>query len=250
MKKYLNIVSSITLMMIILVSCAKSKVQQLKDNISQFNTECPVHAGIGDLQYVSYDEKANMVTFNFVIDADYDDLFDGFGINKNDALPLLTTNQMKPMVEMLVDVDAGLEFIYKSSVRDEQIKVVFTPDELKEANNSGKSNEQSYEEYVANIVAQNNQQCPVEIEEGITMTGVSDDGSSIIFQCEIDENLYDLDVIKENISELKREMLNDNLVKSGGKILSSANRSLIYRYIGSISGETLDVRLTPAELCN
>ena len=91
--------------------------------------------------------------------------------------------------------------------------------------------------------------CPAEIEEGMTLIDVFDDGSNIVFLCDVDEEIYDMEVLLDNAveieNEIKSELLGDDMINTTGKYLARADRGIIYRYAGKESGLHIDVTLTP-----
>lgn len=250
MKRILNSLSALSLVFILITftGCGKSKIQQLKDGIAQFNTNAPMDLGIGQLQYVSYDEDANAVVFKFMIKSEYDDVFNTSPTTKEGMAALLTTNQMRPMVKLLAEAGVGMKWEYRSPLRDDVLSYDFSPSEIKEAMNSTKSNEESYEDFIYSIVESNNAACPVEVDEGVTMVRVYDDGQNIIFQCDVDENIYDMEYFHSLKSDIKEALLSDQLMSTIIDRLSMANRSVIYRYIGDKSGNICDIILSADDL--
>lgn len=92
----------------------------------------------------------------------------------------------------------------------------------------------------------------MEVDEGMTMVDVFDDGKNVVFVYDVDEDIYDIDVMASNYLTMKNEMKSlfktDAMFKSIGAQVSEAGYGMSYRYKGATSGKYVDVTLTPGEL--
>lgn len=99
-----------------------------------------------------------------------------------------------------------------------------------------------------------NADCPEEVDTGLILTKVFDNGTSVIYEYDTDENIYDLSefgaIMNEAKGDIKYELANDEYVIEFLKTLAPEGRSLIYRYVGNQSGETFDIVFSNRELKN
>ena len=100
-----------------------------------------------------------------------------------------------------------------------------------------------------------NKKCPVFLEEGIKTTKCYLEGENLVIEDEVDEVLYDINLIKKNQKENKPEIIEGlkNVIKTGSDPLITTcivdnNKGIIYRYIGKTSGKKADIVISPDEL--
>ena len=99
----------------------------------------------------------------------------------------------------------------------------------------------------------NSSMLPQKIEEGLTMTNMKVEGDNIVITIELDEALYTMASIKENISNMKQGMLasfeeNDPEMAAIGDLCKVSHSNLIYRTIGSKSKQIVDIKITYQEI--
>lgn len=86
---------------------------------------------------------------------------------------------------------------------------------------------------------------PERIDEGLVVTNIFKENKNIIYVCSVDENIYDLDAIKELSSEIKDEMIDelnsDSDTRELLKQVKNIDGRIIYRYKGKSTGRKVDV---------
>lgn len=100
-------------------------------------------------------------------------------------------------------------------------------------------------------VAASREDCPFEIDEGMTCTDIYLQGDNVVYLIEIDEDLYDFEYFIENKRELRETLLDDDGDEDfaeAAKLCVDNDKGMIYKLVGSYSGETVSVRISPAEL--
>ena len=97
--------------------------------------------------------------------------------------------------------------------------------------------------------------CPMEVDEGLTMTDVHISGDYVIYVYQCDEELYDADMLTERkdavkeavLAELQGQAETDKNVKAFVSALKQSQTGLIYQY--NIPGAApLDIQIEYTEL--
>lgn len=271
MKKLLTILTMLAVM-VGTAACGDSKtknkvnsaIEQLKHELEIADRQCPYNAGaIGDLISIKYLESTNEVQFYFIIN---DNLLDLDVLEKNKRLArqstklALTLQKQTPkqsetvnrMLKSMIDAGARLVYTYKSNLSGKSFNIRLSPDDLKEIYDTPSiSNLETNKLLFECNVALENSQCPLTIDEGMTITRAYDDGSNLIYECRIDEQMYDIEMLKYNESEMKKSIksvFNEPMTSRYINLCSSLDKGLIYRYNGDTSGKSVDIIFTPEEL--
>lgn len=254
MKKYFALcLLPLMALLLVLPGCADSKIETLKKEIAKYNATCPQSLGtLGRIDSVDYDEEGRFIVYNLTVNEDaieFSDL-DGFQERVRPVMPaLLSGDDAKKYVELMTDCGVGLKAVYKGSKSGGKVELEIPASEIKEMSENPLSEEESAEMIIKQTVDSNKALCPAAVEEGMTLVDVFDDGSNIVFLCDVDEEIYDMQVLSDNAveieNEIKSELLGDDMINTTGKYLARANRGIIYRYAGKESGLHIDVTLTP-----
>ena len=97
--------------------------------------------------------------------------------------------------------------------------------------------------------------CPMEVDEGLTMTDVHISGDYVVYVYQCDEELYDADMLTERkdavkeavLAELQGQAETDKNVKAFVSALKQSQTGLIYQY--NIPGAApLDIQIEYTEL--
>lgn len=94
---------------------------------------------------------------------------------------------------------------------------------------------------------------PMQIDEGLVMTGMRLEGNNIVVSVKMSEDLYDLDVLEESSSEFAISLLNE--ANAGDPELGAlfdlckiSHSGLIYRAIGSKTNRHTDVAISSEQI--
>lgn len=120
----------------------------------------------------------------------------------------------------------------------------------------GLSSCSSKEKRFNDAIEQLNAMLPMNLGNGFTMEKVSSEGDGIIYSIKCDENELDMDMIEQNkqelhdstLAQLKREKRSNKNFASLLEFCKENNKKIIYRYIGSHSGKTVDVAIEADEI--
>ena len=102
--------------------------------------------------------------------------------------------------------------------------------------------------------------CPMVIDEMTTVTDIFREEGNVVYACSVDEGIAEVsvseldmplirDVMKNAMLETLKEMNeNDDDFKEFVKLCKDAGCNIVYRYIGSESGYSMDIPIYPSEL--
>lgn len=253
MKKIFNLLM-LAVTVLSLSGCG-AKDSALKAQIESGQRHCPMNMGMaGKLTSMSYDADAHEVKFVLTLNksfADVKDLQADPEIAKESMRLSLSQGDLKKLVDMMVDADAGLKVVYKNRGSKDEFTLSFTPEDLKQIAANPMKEEESSRLLLANQIKSEKNRMPYKIDKGLIVTGIEDNGSALVYICNVDEDEYDIDMMEASRDELKdnmRKMLKDVSMKGQVKLLSGLDKGFEYKYIGETSGKQIVVAFTADEL--
>ena len=154
-------------------------------------------------------------------------------------------------LNLLVLVNRGIEYNYIGTSTRKIVKVLIEKGFLEKVINKNISPL----EQLDLLAAEERQQLPQLIENGINLVDVFFDTKSYTYVYEVDESFYSIATFRNNISKSFFKQSVEEEISSGDtellhliELLKSANIGLAYKYVGSISGHSFVIRLEPNEL--
>ncbi|MDE6006077.1 MAG: hypothetical protein K2G67_00780 [Muribaculaceae bacterium] len=253
MKKILNLML-VALTLVGLAGCG-AKDAALKAQIESGQRHCPMNMGMaGKLTSMSYDSDSHEVKFVLTLNKDFADVKDLSAdpeIAKESMRLSLSQGDLKKLLDMMVDADAGLKVVYKNRGSKDDFTLQFTPEDLKQIAANPMSEEESGRLLLANQIKSEKKRMPYKIDTGLTVTGIEDNGSALVYICNVDEDEYDIEMMENSREELKdnmRNMLKDISMSGQVKLLSGLGRGFEYRYIGETSGKEIVITFSADEL--
>ena len=98
--------------------------------------------------------------------------------------------------------------------------------------------------------------CPITAAEGMTISQITYDKVNIIYACDVDETLYDVNTLIENKAKMKEAILGyfaqsgaaDKDVKALIDLCVECRKGIVYRYVGTTTGTTCELGIGPDEL--
>lgn len=253
MKKYLYLLL-LMIMSFSMTDCGRNDAA-LKAQIESGKKHCPMNLGMaGKLTKMSYDEDNRVVKFVITLNKQISDVKD----LQNDpqtarqAMRLsLQKGNMKQLLEMMVDAEASLNITYKNNGSNDEFNLNFTADELKKILDNPMTEEETNLMLLSNQVKSEKNRMPYSIDTGLKVIDLDDSGSSLVYVCEVDEDLYDIDEMENSKDELKsnmRQMMKDPSMRQQAEILASLKKGFEYDYVGKPSGKKIVVAFTTDEL--
>lgn len=255
MKKVYSLFLLMATLAFVAVSC-KSDSDRAKNELEKMakeaNEDCPFSIGmVGEITSIEFDGQ-NLVFYasadeDFV---DLDVLEQNPELAKEGAFQSLFSNadadNTKKLMEELEKANAGLRVVYKGQTSGRTVSFTISYDELKKRSDNP-SEAMDPDEFLEQNVRVTNNQCPVAVETGIVMQEVFVEGSNVVYLYSMDEDLYDIDQMNENRSEAQallddeiRNLERDPAGKSFLDACRNAHKNIIYRYVGSASGKSVD----------
>lgn len=237
-----------------MVSCGGND-RVLKAQIESGQKHCPMNLGIaGKLTSMSYDESTHEVTFTLSLNKqvmDVNDIKKSPEIARETMRLALSQGDMKKLVDMMADADASLKVIYKNKGSKDEYDITFSADEIKEIKDNPMSEEDNHRLLLQTQIKGEQARLPYKVADGLKMVDITDQGATVVYTCEVDEDLYEVDDMGNFKEELKadmRKMLRDRTMRKQAEILSSLGKGFEYKYIGTTSGKTVNVVFTAEEL--
>ncbi|MDE6028627.1 MAG: hypothetical protein K2G23_11195 [Muribaculaceae bacterium] len=253
MKKCLNLLM-LLVMTLSLASCGGSD-KVLKAQIESGKKHCPMSLGMaGKLTSMAYDESNREVKFVITLNKHLTDIKDlqADPESARQAMRLaLQKGNMKHLLELMVDADASLNITYKNRGSKDEFTLNFSAPELKEILDNPMSEEETNKLLLQNQINSEKRRLPYRIENGLNVVGIEDNGKSLVYKCEVDEDLYDIDEMgkgKDEMKENMRKMMKDRSMRQQAEVLSSLNKGFEYDYIGKTSGKNVVVAFSSQEL--
>lgn len=227
----------------------------LKAQIESGKKHCPMSLGIaGKLTDMSYDESSHEVNFVITLNKQISDVktLQDDPSSARQAMRLsLQKGNMKKLLEMMVDANASLEITYKNRGSRDEFKLNYSAAELKEILDNPMSEEETNRLLLSNQVNSEKRRMPYTIERGLKVIDLQDNEDALVYVCEVNEDLYDIDEMENSRDELKanmRQLLKDPAMRQQAEILSSLGKGFEYDYIGKSSGKKVAVAFTSDEL--
>lgn len=235
-------------------ACQLSKTERLKREIEVADDDCPIELGMmGSITGIAYDSELSLV--DITIELSDVSVLNGLKANRNlshKALLLsFSRGEAKKLLEMVAEAGAGIEFKFTTDSSNRSFTINLSHSDVRDAIENPLTEDEASRLLIETQVMMENARCPYSVGEGLTMTRVFDDGSSIVYCCTVDENIYDMDIMAKNLAGMKDnigELFEDPVMNSQGALLSGQNKGFVYRYIGSRTGKMADIRFSPADI--
>lgn len=248
----------ITVLTMSMMSCQK-KGAKLIAAAEEANKECPISAGeIGEMTSITSDGKVLTLTFslneNLVKVEQLKETPEQLKQSAK-AMAKAATGETKELFTLLKEERAGLKIVYVGNKSGQSVSVSLTYDELmdttKEGDNS--SAKDNAEEMLQTQVKLTKNQMPLTIEKGLTITDINIKGLYVVYDVEVDEDLYSVETMSENADDIKASMMenlktDDVSMRTFVKACKTANRGIAYCYIGNNSGEKCLIKIKADEL--
>ncbi len=157
------------------------------------------------------------------------------------------------LMDKLLDENVGIKYIINQSKLN-GFECQMNPTEIRKFRDEFKLNphEALYGLIKLNIEA-DQEQLPMEIDEGMVMTAYKLEGDNIVITMVLDENLYEIDAFEENEEIIKESMMEEGVNDPDSKALLDlckvSHTGLIYRMVGSITKRHVDVKLSSDYIC-
>ncbi|HJD75336.1 MAG TPA: hypothetical protein K8W04_04670 [Bacteroides reticulotermitis] len=247
------LLSALSLFMI-LVGCQQSK---LKEAIENANKQCPITLGeTGEISSIVYDGQNVIYTLSInealtdmeALKANPESLKTSIMLMLQDP-----TTDTKDLFTLMVQSKAGLHVTYIGKDSGSKLTCELTHDELK---GTLDTQVDSPENDLANLKSHleiASRELPIQVNKDTRLEEVQLTDKSVIYVSHIDEAGYSLSKIKDSSIAIKRNII--ETLSTAGQATHvfinncvSCDRDIIYRYVGSQSGDHYDVTISIPEL--
>lgn len=254
MKKCLNL---LMLMVVALAFAGCAGDSALKMQIESGQKHCPMNLGMaGKLTSMSYDDKEHMVKFVLSLNknvADVNDIKNDPETSREAMRLALSKGDMNKLLKMMVDAEAGLQVVYKNRGSKDEYVLDFSAAQLKDIYNNPMDENAVNKLMLTNQIKSERRRIPYTIDRGLKVTDIQDNGTNLVYVCEVDEDLYEIDDMANGKEELKqnmKKMLKDKAMRQQAEMLAALNKGFQYNYVGKPSGKTIVVEFSAYELAD
>ncbi len=262
MKQALKIIGCIFLVLIVIGNIVKlvakpSYENSIETQVKRANRDCPIPVanGIGQVTSITFEDNSLTYRINYLpghvnIDA--------FKKNPDAARAMFYLSfvclqaqgsYVEKMMTELVSNGIGLKIVVSDGA-GEQFTSTMTPEYIARMKREVSLNpSEALHEALELKLAIETTGLPMQIDEGMVMTGMKLEDNNIVVTVKMSEELYDLNVLNESSAELAASMLDE--ANSGDPELGAlfdlckiSHSGLIYRVIGSKTGRLVDMVLS------
>ena len=252
MKKLLFLFAVMAMLFMGLVACSpKSRLDLIA---KEANKMCPIPVeGVGTIEKIEF--NGTDIVYWCVVDDDEIDI-DVLARNEQETKAFMlqefiTPNaDIKEMIDAIKPAGAGIAFGYSSKLTGKQVTFHLSIEEI-EAVYNNPSALITPEKNLEMQVAIADREFPQTVEEGMVVTRVYLDEDYVVYEYEMDEEIYDMDLMESNRSEMMaslRDTEGDADVIEFQSDCKKAGKGLSYRYVGNSSGKMVRFDIPASEL--
>ena len=234
---------------------ANDDVALLRQETEAAARQCPINMGMmGEITDINYVEKAKEVQIFCSVNSsliDLNVLRENRQATINNVKLTMSSDESKALVRMMIKAGAALAFTYRNNMDNQSLTVTLSVNDLKDILYNPMTDEDKYRMILGNQIAIETARCPYSVAPGMEMTRVVDEGDKLVYECSVDESIYNMSAIRSAVPQMKQNMysiFSDPTVKAQLVMLSTLGMGMVYRYYGSSTGETTEVVFTPAEI--
>ena len=265
MKKVLKITGIVFVCLMILGNIARMVTRPMYENsfaaqVARANRDCPIPVALGNGAVTAIHLEKGYLTYYLSYDNPFYNLMSSVDQKKVKEALLMCflcvngqgNNQGNVLMDKLVEENCGLRIVISNSAKGkfECSATVHDIQTLRKKFDLD-PHEALYSLLSLSMEAEK-VNLPMKIEEGITLTDYGLDGENIIITAEMDEYLYSIDQLNENIGAVKSSILEDGINDADSRALYDlckvSHTGLIYRYVGNLTHKNCDVFISSDEI--
>jgi hypothetical protein len=265
MKKVLKITGIVFVCLMILGNIARMVTRPMYENsfaaqVARANRDCPIPVALGNGAVTAIHLEKGYLTYYLSYDNPFYNLMSSVDQKKVKEALLMCflcvngqgNNQGNVLMDKLVEENCGLRIVISNSAKG-KFECSATVQDIQTLRKKFDINphEALYSLLLLSMEAEK-VNLPMKIEEGITLTDYGLDGENIIITAEMDEYLYSIDQLNENIGAVKSSILEDGINDADSRALYDlckvSHTGLIYRYVGNLTHKNCDVFISSDEI--
>ena len=266
MKKAFKIIGGIFLALIVIGNIAKlvakpSYENSIESQIKRANRDCPIPVANGIGQVTSITLEDNSLTYRIDYRPGHVNI-DAFENNPDATRAMFYLSfvclqaqgsYVEKMMNELVSKGLGLKIVVSDGT-GEQFSSVMTPEYISKMKHEVSLNpSEALHEALKLKLDIETTGLPIQIDEGMVMTGMQLEGNNIVVSVDMSEDLYDLDILEESSTELAMSLLSE--ANAGDPELGAlfdlckvSHSGLVYRAIGSKTNRHVDMGLSSEQI--
>lgn len=266
MKKAIKIIGGIFLALIVIGNIAKlvakpSYENSIESQIKRANRDCPIPVANGIGQVTSITLEDNSLTYRIDYRPGHVNI-DAFENNPDATRAMFYLSfvclqaqgsYVEKMMNELVSKGIGLKIIVSDGT-GEQFSSVMTLEYISKMKHEVSLNpSEALHEALKLKLDIETTGLPIQIDEGMVMTGMQLEGNNIVVSVDMSEDLYDLDILEESSTELAMSLLSE--ANAGDPELGAlfdlckvSHSGLVYRAIGSKTNRHVDMGLSSEQI--
>ena len=233
----------------------------VRSQIRMANASCPIPLanGVGCVSSITL--EGNLVTYMISFQNDYYQAIERAVTNERGKEALLLSTFLlnaqngkgDMMTELLINEGLGVKLIIESLSSSKHFECSLTADEFKTERAKIDMNPQEAMKRCLDIQVEiTSAALPMEIDEGMTMTGYRLIDETIITTIVVDENLYSISQMTSNKPLIKEAMLEEGIKDPSSKatldLCKISHTGLRYHIVGNLSHQSFDVDITSQEI--
>ncbi len=239
---------------VVMCSCGGKSNSNLKKAVAELNNMCPIDYGNGvKLVNTQYDESRNEVTMTLTSsdgNLDIATLNSNAAIMKKQMCMAFSQDKENAWLVELANAGASFKVVFKTMPSGKSAVLTFTPEEVKKIVKGNVNVSQSdMAQGLDTWVAMQNQVCPQDLGDGISITQVVRDGNNVVMYVQVDNenmdylrsNAGDIDAAK---GEILAELAGDGVVR----LMVSNGAGYVYRFFVDDPTDCVDIEFTVDEL--
>ena len=265
MKKTLKIIGIVIVCLMVLGNIAKMVTRPMYENsfaaqVARANRNCPIPVALGNGAITAIHLENGYLTYYLSYDNPFYNLMSSVDQKKvNEALLMCFlclngqgSNQGNVLMDKLMEENCGLRIVISNSAKG-KFECSATVQDIQTLRKKFDldPHEALYSLLSLSMEAEK-VNLPMKIEEGITLTDYGLDGDNIVITAEMDEYLYSIDQLSENIGAVKSSILEDGINDADSRALYDlckvSHTGLIYRYVGNLTHKNCDVFISSDEI--
>lgn len=254
MKKILSLLA-ILLLVTGFTGCIKKDTATLQRIIELQNGKCPVNLGTaGDVLSISYDDENRKVEITVLVNDDTQDL-EAISADTELACRVcaltLRPSEAREFMREIVDTGSDVVITYRGRTSGKTAEVILSSGDIDDYLDDKQDKTEDGLAALDDAIAALQADCPCEIEEGITITGITKKRNNVIITCTLDEDICTIESFNMIATDVRNGILglyeNAELRNLVGA-LGPSGRGLVVEFTGSALGQTVEVVIPPAEL--
>lgn len=253
LKRFFPIFSCLLAMTtIVMTSCDKRS--RFENIVNEQNKQLPMEIAEGlTFESMDYDKIANVLSFTYALDSD-DGQFILSTISsdylRNRMSSILSTVASEKFMKDILEVEVSLRFVYYVKGSSKAVEITLSSGEIRSIVNGKTNGAYTPSEILNNEIKAANKAVPLQIDEDLYFTKMSDEGRYVVLEYTFYDNDIDWDYFRNNKDEIKADM---NIKEEKGmsfdmNILKQLNKGLIFRYKDGNTQQSGDIVFESSEI--